>query len=50
MKTWQQQIEFCIENEGKRHYLKQVPLILISAAVYNPPWWYWLDWRKAVRN
>lgn len=40
----------CIENESKRQYLKQVPIVLINTANYNPPWWYWLDYLKGNLN
>lgn len=50
MNTWAEKIAECIENESKRHYLKPIPLALISAIEYLPPWWYWEDFLKCVRN
>ncbi len=50
MKTWANQIADCIEHDNKRRYLKGIPLVLISAAEYEPPWWYWLDWQKVNAN
>lgn len=50
MRTWQQQIESNIENDDKHHYLKGIPLVLISAVIYQPPWLYWQDWTKANKN
>ena len=50
MDRWVDKIIDCIENEGKRHYLKGVPLDLISAIEYIPDAWYWLDWLKGNNN
>ena len=50
MNKWNDHIVDCIEHENKRHYLKGVPLVLLSATDYNPPWWYWLDYGKVNLN
>ncbi len=50
MNDWGSKIAACFEDESKRVYLKGVPLVLVSAALYAPPYWYWLDWERANRN
>jgi len=50
MNTWANQIADCIESENKRCYLKTIPLVLLSAAEYELPWWYCIDYQKANRN
>lgn len=50
MDTWENTVAACIEDESKRHFLKGLPINLLSAARYEPPYWYWLEWIRANNN
>ncbi len=48
--TWEDKIADCMVDEDKRHCLKGLPIILLSAARYEPCYWYWLEWTRANDN
>lgn len=48
--NWTTGISNCIEDEGKRSYLKNIPLVLVSAIEYEPDAFDWLDWVKCNSN
>lgn len=48
--NWTEQVADCIEDEGKRIYLKDIPIVLLSATEYQPDTIYWLEWMRLNCN
>lgn len=48
--NWTEGISACIEDESRRYLLKPIPLVLISAIVYEPDIFWWLEYRKVNNN
>ncbi len=48
--NWSEQIALCMEEEGLRHYLAGLSIMLLSAVEFELAWFYWIEYGRENRN